>query len=500
MKKVLCILLCLALLLQGAAAFGVAYTNELALPTHVRALKAKYDEGEYGGEVFQLFARDNFYGAGYIITVSERNDEITALLENTDLYGNVGSFPWSVTKSTVTAEKYQKLSGFVSENKFDSLPDYVNYGEHGDCQTYDYYYTHITPEGISYVQMDDPGESSGVYAELVELMFNDIADYPYSRWYEKNEWAIEDRIRPLKQDYDSGELGSEVYQLTDTHAGPMVSFGPTIIISVKDGQAAITTPERDRRRVLTMDEYQRLVGHIALYDFDNASSVRGDQSSEGTSYSYTHITADGVSYVNMTHPNYQKTYEYAVLVDMFKEFYKKEELEPVSGPLWGELTTPAAPVKLSVNAGKTEFTGRMIGSSVHAELTPGFLNSLGISRVNRPDLDSIVLYRGTKMLIMDRGHSFITEIEASGIDDPKVLAAELLRESVTDEDFIKITPMGTTVVDKRFPLRAVIEAFGGEVSYSAEENSVEIKLSGEEDGLSSEYVNIVVSLMLADNE
>ena len=499
MKKVLCVILCLALLLPCNAALGAAYPSELALPAHVRALKAEFDEGEYG-EVFQLFSRDYLRVGGYFITVYEKNGEITLLRETSDLYGNTDNYFWFSEETTITADEYQKLKDFVSESGFDSLPDYVNYGEHGEYQTFDYYYTHITPEGVSYVQMDDPGEDSGVYAELVRLMHNFSSAAGYSLWYERNETVIEEKLRPLKEAFDSGELGDEVYQLTETRQFAMMSDGPTIVISVKDGQAVITTPERDKKRVLTMDEYQRLVGHIALYDFDNKSSVRGDRGVHGYIFSYTHITADGVSFVNMLHPNYETTYEYALLCAMFQEFYEKEELEPVSGPLWGELTEAPEPVRLSVNGEETGFNGRNVGGYVHAELTPGLLRSLGISRIERPDLDSIVLYRGTKLLLLNRGSSIITEIDASGIDDPRALAAELMDESAADKSFVKIAPMGTTVVNKRFPVRAAIEAFGGEVTWNGGENRVDIVLAGGEEGLSPEYVNIVVSLLTYEDE
>ena len=160
MKKALCVVLCTALVLSAVLVRGAHYDDILSLPAHVQALKTAYDAGEYGDEVYQLNFDVMLAISDYTATVAVKDGEATLYFVN--IYGER-------FERKLSAEEFQRLTSFVSDNNVDELDDWRSYNVLDGVW---YGYTHIRGDEISYVHMTNPeygGEEGKVYADLAML-------------------------------------------------------------------------------------------------------------------------------------------------------------------------------------------------------------------------------------------------------------------------------------------------------------------------------------------
>ena len=58
MKKILCVILSLSMLLAAVPALASDYADISLLPAHVRQLVKEFEAGDYGDEVYQAFIHD----------------------------------------------------------------------------------------------------------------------------------------------------------------------------------------------------------------------------------------------------------------------------------------------------------------------------------------------------------------------------------------------------------------------------------------------------------
>ena len=406
---------------------------------------------------------------------------------------------------SLSAEQYQRLKDYVSQSDFDALPDYSKYSEDYEEM---HCYTHITGDGLSYVQMINPGpydEESQVYMGLLELMYElllrEFRDY-YSR-SNYMEYYLP-YISAYKDAYDRGEYGDEVYVLESSPIGRS-GIGPSVTVSVKDGKAVV--PVGGGKRVLSDEEYAHLTGYINLYDFDSLPWFTNLHVMDGVLYKYIHISKDGCRYISMANPDmeYPQFFDtsgpvYAGLVNLMYGLEDCGTYEKVDGPLWEDGSTVVSEsINAVINDQVAELKGRIdYGGFIHAELTPGLLDSLGVKRIERPDLDTVVLYRGTKMLLLDKGDNFVTEITVSDFLNDYEYLAEVLK-SGAEGNHLKLIPLGTTIMENHIPLEAVVEALGGEAAWNGEDNRIDITIDNSEtEYLSSEYINVLISLLLEE--
>ena len=501
MKKVLCLLLCAMLILPGVSALGASYSNELSLPTHVRDLKTAYDEGEYGDEVFQLFSRDDYRRRGNLITIWVKDGQATGKIVGCDFYGGNPREMFASVYS-LSAEQYQLLKDYVGQSDFDALPDYSKYSEDYEEM---HCYTHITGDGLSYVQMINPGpydEESQVYMGLLELLY-ECLHREYRDYYSRSNYMeyYLPYIYAYKDAYDRGEYGDEVYVLESRPIGRS-GIGPSVTVSVKDGKAVV--PVGGGKRVLSDEEYARLTGYIDLYDFDSLPWFTNLHVMDGVSYKYIHISKEGCRYISMANPDieYPQFFDtsgpvYAGLVNLMYGLKDCGTYEEVDGSLWED----ASPVvnettDAVINDQITELEIRVDDNGcIHAELTPELLSGLGVKIIQRPDLDTVILYCGDEILLLDEGYSFATKITASDFLNDYELLAETLK-SGAEGNWLNVIPLGTNVIENYIPLEAAVTAFGGK--FAAGEYGVEITTGAAGEDLSTLYMNLLISRLLAD--
>lgn len=162
-KKVLCSVLCLILIFSVAPAFAaVIPEGSPYYPRAVRELLDAYQNGEYGDEVYHLTIVGGWMldEETIVITVKDGAATLSYTERNRE----------RTQTRVLSAAEYQALVSYMDENKVDSLPSWDT-GAVMDGVWY--YLTHITPDDVSYVYINNPG----VFSKHADAAFYDEDEY-----------------------------------------------------------------------------------------------------------------------------------------------------------------------------------------------------------------------------------------------------------------------------------------------------------------------------------
>lgn len=161
------------LLLSSLSAFGAKISEDAAYyPSIVRNLLTNYENGEYGDEMY-CFTIDGAWSSSSTILISVKDS--TATVSYTESNGE------RIHTRELSAEECQAIVSYMADNKVDSLPDWNTYAVYDGSW---YYLTHISPDGVSYVYINNSGlyhfkpdepEFEEYYADYVETYGDDSA-------------------------------------------------------------------------------------------------------------------------------------------------------------------------------------------------------------------------------------------------------------------------------------------------------------------------------------
>lgn len=492
MKKLIVSFLALCLSIAALPALASDYEDPALLPAHVRWLEEKMTEGDYGDEAYQFFFYEPISGYYY--------DTIFYVDGGQPKSHTVVSYSQGLPVNPLYYKRYgynsvhEELYASIVSSGFDALSDCEGGGD------MDVYYAHITPDGVSYVQMigfDPNGDTP--YAPLIgQIMENTRLNLDIKAWDEN----YHDQVDPWQRDYDEGKLGDEVFILTSFSTWNL--YQPIIaIISIKDGKAVISG--ENGQRELTAGELARIKSFIAVNSFDSLPHYNNPDAFDGGGYRYIHISPEGTKFLRAKNAEGGQDIivrpedgsVYAKLERLVKEIYKSGNLRQVDSPtanIWGETSAPVDKVSISVNGSPAGECVRVDGE-LSAPLSKNLLDSLGIKRTHRPDMSTIVLNRGTELLMYEPNQSFVTLVNTEGYSTPDALAAALADSNAYENGTAKYMPIGMNVSIGRMPLEAICTAFG--LEYNVNGNTVNINVP-EAKNLDSDYVNRLTALLMAE--
>lgn len=141
------------------SAFAREYAQDAPYaPESVKQLLEDYHKGEYGDEVYQLYAVPAQGGGGFRLIIAVTDGEATlTIIKN------------GVTKRQLSAEEYHRFASYVADNDIDELYNWTSYGV---LDGISYGYTHIRGDEIYYIRMTNPedgGEEGALYGGLTKL-------------------------------------------------------------------------------------------------------------------------------------------------------------------------------------------------------------------------------------------------------------------------------------------------------------------------------------------
>ncbi len=501
MKKFLCAVIALSMLLAALPAFAADCGDLALLPAHVRWVKSKMDGGEYGNDVHQFFFYDPVSGR-YCDILLYYEDGLPRLHRIwTDCEGEPDdSFSYRMYGYGRPSEG---LCGFINGGGFADLKDCEGDGD------IDVYYAHLTADGVDYMQINGLDGNSPYYP-IISLVMEDSRFADDVKYY-REQYAI--YAAPLQERYERGELGDEAFVLKSysTWNGNERVIG---IISVKDGRAVIVGENGCRE--LPDDGLARIKGFVEENNFDALPHYTNSGVNDGGGYRYVHLTPEGTKYLKIHNALIRKTkimgsggewveaYDayaddgavYADLEQLVYSLYEDGGLKPCDGSeakLWDEAEPPINKVSISVN-GSAAGEGVDTGQAVTAPLDRALLDALGIKRTKRPDMSTVVLSRGTRLVMYEPCQSTLTVVDAGGYDSPDALAAALSSPAAYESGAAKAVSIGYTVANERLPLEAVCRAFG--LEYAADGGSVSINAPAAE-SLDSDYVKRLTALLMS---
>lgn len=284
--------------------------------------------------------------------------------------------------------------------------------------------------------------------------------------------SLPSRVQALKAAYDEGEYGDEVYQLNFEVALAISDYSATV--AVKDGEATLCFVniygERSERK-LSQEEFQKLTSFVSDNGVDELEDWISYNVFDGVAYSYTHICGDHVSYVHMVNPEYGGE-EGAVYADL--------------AMLFRLLVNPA--LKPDVESSE-EITVRVNGFDVnypvftdngHTHIGKDFATAIGAECGTTSaffDMYYTYLFRGSKLIVMPVGKRYMVLVDATGYDSLDALIDDMGGSvAIREKSCYEIIPLNTTVVNGYIPLRAVCEAFGGDVNWNGEAALIDVNI------------------------
>lgn len=404
-------------------------------------------------EVFQLHIYEAFRGESSItITVNDS----TATLTHT-----AGR---RIRTRELSTEEYQQLVNHINIYGFDSLPDYINYGANDGVS---YSYIHVSKNKTGNVNMFNPSldkEESAAYALTAKIMegFTRTGEFQVSHssgarvliskeeHYVEAVWKNGDDFRVCVRTAD----GPQWYSFSDGALGEPVDKPAVDRQKTEDGQYYYTT--------YTYMGVESEEGPTPLLVFSDISlSPTGTWIDEENSLIYS-----------------------AVSGDLFEIPFSLGEVY-------------VKPVNVYVNGSEVRFAEPNIRDNGHVHVWGNILIPIGAEIYSKVGNYASFACRGKKVLMFPPGADYIVEIDTTGFDSLDNLEADLAGGSITQKDYYRAIPIGTTVFRNYFPLRALCEAFGAEVIWNSDESRVDITIEeSSEPNLSPVYVQGIMNILL----
>lgn len=310
-----------------------------------------------------------------------------------------------------------------------------------------------------------------------------------------------DNVQQLLAEYRNGKHGDELYQLTvwSTFRGTTTAF-----ITVTGCAATLVVSEPGSRqlrtRELTSEEYSSLVTFMEEKHVDDLPAWDTGHITDGVIYSLTHISKDGVSYVSMNNPGsydykpdepkfeewykaYVETYgddsAYVGIVELFERFMDSGDFQ-LSDIISSTETSDAV---VRVNGEAINFYEKTKVNNGRLQVWFNFLRPMSARNLIVYSTNITFVIRGKKILMLLAGTDYMIELDCSGFENAEALEADLSGGDMFQKEYCRIIPLDTVIIDGFYPLRAICEAFDAEVTWNAEENTVDVTIdnSGVED-------------------
>ncbi|MCH5188710.1 MAG: hypothetical protein J1F63_09935 [Oscillospiraceae bacterium] len=159
-------------------------------------------------------------------------------------------------------------------------------------------------------------------------------------------------------------------------------------------------------------------------------------------------------------------------------------------------------IKVRVNGWPLDFTGIVSDDGrTHIDVKDNYFGNLGCIAGTSSVSDATLIFRNKKVLILNNGCDYMTEVDISGFNDLETLSADLLSGNPYEKSFVRTIPLDTKVIYGYVPLRAICEAFGANVEWNSAEGCIDIFIDNRDvDWPAREYIFDLMNLLLKVDE